>query len=175
MSDRGNGADLAGLRLGAVDPAQSYVVQGEQAELRVDAGLQVEIARHSVDEEGEGKGVGQDGRQDCGDGGERQPDGAEGEDEKGEQGGGKQQQDVSLPAGEGVVALPTRDAQCLVGGKGIWAERVRLKGLGCVRHHVRRLPSPMVDWSLCRVLRDVIPPTPPGPEGSNGNGPVWAQ
>src|SRR5580698_6010869 len=22
----------------------------------------------------------------------------------------------------------------------------------------------------CRVLRDVIPPTPPGPEGSNGNG-----
>ena len=23
---------------------------------------------------------------------------------------------------------------------------------------------------LCRVLRDVIPPTPPGPEGSNGNG-----
>src|SRR5277367_2614620 len=22
----------------------------------------------------------------------------------------------------------------------------------------------------CRVLRDVFPPTPPGPEGSNGNG-----
>jgi len=22
----------------------------------------------------------------------------------------------------------------------------------------------------CRALRDVIPPTPPGPEGSNGNG-----
>ncbi|GGG76817.1 hypothetical protein GCM10011585_19750 [Edaphobacter dinghuensis] len=28
---------------------------------------------------------------------------------------------------------------------------------------------------MCRVLRDVIPPTPPGPEGSNGNGLVWAQ
>ena len=27
----------------------------------------------------------------------------------------------------------------------------------------------------CRVLRDVIPPTPPGPEGSNGNGLVRAQ
>ena len=34
-------------------------------------------------------------------------------------------------------------------------------------------------WSVkiyqCRVLRDVIPPTPPGPEGSNGNGLVRAQ
>jgi hypothetical protein len=28
---------------------------------------------------------------------------------------------------------------------------------------------------LCRVLRDVIPPTPPGPEGSNGNGSLRAQ
>jgi hypothetical protein len=28
----------------------------------------------------------------------------------------------------------------------------------------------VVKWFLCRVLRDVIPPTPPGPEGSNGNG-----
>ena len=27
----------------------------------------------------------------------------------------------------------------------------------------------------CRVLRDVIPPIPPGPEGSNGNGLVRAQ
>ena len=27
----------------------------------------------------------------------------------------------------------------------------------------------------CRALRDTIPPTPPGPEGSNGNGLVWAQ
>ena len=27
----------------------------------------------------------------------------------------------------------------------------------------------------CRVLRDVIPPNPPGPEGSNGNGLVRAQ
>ena len=27
----------------------------------------------------------------------------------------------------------------------------------------------------CRVLRDVIPPTPPDPEGSNGNGLVRAQ
>jgi len=27
----------------------------------------------------------------------------------------------------------------------------------------------------CRVLRDAIPPTPPGPEGSNGNGLVRAQ
>jgi hypothetical protein len=27
----------------------------------------------------------------------------------------------------------------------------------------------------CRVLRDVIPPTPPGPEGSNGNGLVRVQ
>jgi len=26
-----------------------------------------------------------------------------------------------------------------------------------------------------RVLRDVIPPIPPGPEGSNGNGLVRAQ
>ena len=34
---------------------------------------------------------------------------------------------------------------------------------------------PMLDSHLCRVLRDVIPPTPPGPEGSNGNGLVWAQ
>jgi len=33
----------------------------------------------------------------------------------------------------------------------------------------------MVEWDVCRVLRDVIPPTPPGPEGSNGNGLVWAQ
>jgi len=33
----------------------------------------------------------------------------------------------------------------------------------------------MVNFVLCRVLRDVIPPTPPGPEGSNGNGLVWAQ
>src|SRR5215469_3671234 len=24
----------------------------------------------------------------------------------------------------------------------------------------------VVKWFLCRVLRDVIPPTPPGPEGS---------
>ena len=36
-------------------------------------------------------------------------------------------------------------------------------------------PVPMVDSPVCRVLRDVIPPTPPGPEGSNGNGLVWAQ
>ena len=27
----------------------------------------------------------------------------------------------------------------------------------------------------CRALRDVIPPTPPGPEGSNGNGSLRAQ
>lgn len=27
----------------------------------------------------------------------------------------------------------------------------------------------------CRVLRDAFPPTPPGPEGSNGNGPLCAQ
>jgi hypothetical protein len=27
----------------------------------------------------------------------------------------------------------------------------------------------------CRVLRDVIPPIPPGPEGSNGNGSLRAQ
>ncbi len=33
----------------------------------------------------------------------------------------------------------------------------------------------MVNFCLCRALRDVIPPTPPGPEGSNGNGLVWAQ
>jgi hypothetical protein len=30
--------------------------------------------------------------------------------------------------------------------------------------------SEVVNLFLCRVLRDVIPPTPPGPEGSNGNG-----
>jgi len=29
--------------------------------------------------------------------------------------------------------------------------------------------------SLCRVPRDAIPPTPPGPEGSNGNGLVRVQ
>src|SRR5580704_4749439 len=28
---------------------------------------------------------------------------------------------------------------------------------------------------LCRVLRDVIPPTPPGPERSDGNGSLRAQ
>ena len=28
---------------------------------------------------------------------------------------------------------------------------------------------------MCRVLRGAIPPTPPGPEGSNGNGLVRAQ
>jgi hypothetical protein len=33
----------------------------------------------------------------------------------------------------------------------------------------------MLKWDVCRVLRDVIPPTPPGPEGSNGNGPLRAQ
>ena len=33
----------------------------------------------------------------------------------------------------------------------------------------------MLEWDVCRVLRDVIPPTPPGPEGSNGNGPLRAQ
>ena len=27
----------------------------------------------------------------------------------------------------------------------------------------------------CRTLRDAIPPTPPGPEGSNGNGTLRAQ
>jgi hypothetical protein len=32
-----------------------------------------------------------------------------------------------------------------------------------------------VKINQCRVLRDVIPPTPPGPEGSNGNGLVRAQ
>jgi len=29
--------------------------------------------------------------------------------------------------------------------------------------------------SMCRVPRDAIPPTPPGPEGSNGNGLVRVQ
>ena len=33
----------------------------------------------------------------------------------------------------------------------------------------------MLELDVCRVLRDVIPPTPPGPEGSNGNGPLRAQ
>ena len=33
----------------------------------------------------------------------------------------------------------------------------------------------MLEWDVCRVLRDVIPPTPPGPEGSNGNGSLRAQ
>jgi hypothetical protein len=33
---------------------------------------------------------------------------------------------------------------------------------------VSLLSSDKID--KCRVLRDVIPPTPPGPEGSNGNG-----
>jgi hypothetical protein len=33
----------------------------------------------------------------------------------------------------------------------------------------------MLEWDVCRVLRDVIPPTPPGPEGSNGNGQIRAQ
>ena len=28
----------------------------------------------------------------------------------------------------------------------------------------------VISSNLCRVLRDAIPPTPPGPEGSNGNG-----
>jgi len=41
--------------------------------------------------------------------------------------------------------------------------------------HLRcgRLASDKINQ--CRVLRDVIPPTPPGPEGSNGNGLVRAQ
>jgi hypothetical protein len=33
----------------------------------------------------------------------------------------------------------------------------------------------MLELDVCRVLRDVIPPTPPGPEGSNGNGSLRAQ
>ena len=33
----------------------------------------------------------------------------------------------------------------------------------------------MLKSVVCRVLRDAIPPTPPGPEGSNGNGPVRVQ
>jgi hypothetical protein len=33
----------------------------------------------------------------------------------------------------------------------------------------------MIDLNVCRVLRDVIPPIPPGPEGSNGNGQLRAQ
>jgi hypothetical protein len=33
----------------------------------------------------------------------------------------------------------------------------------------------MINLIVCRVLRDVIPPTPPGPEGSNGNGSLRAQ
>ncbi len=41
--------------------------------------------------------------------------------------------------------------------------------------HADVISRAMIDSSLCRVLRDVIPPTPPGPEGSNGNGLVWAQ
>jgi len=36
-------------------------------------------------------------------------------------------------------------------------------------------PRRVVLKSVCRVLRDVIPPTPPGPEGSNGNGLVRVQ
>jgi len=31
-------------------------------------------------------------------------------------------------------------------------------------------PLSSVKINQCRVLRDVIPPIPPGPEGSNGNG-----
>src|SRR5262249_7712557 len=34
---------------------------------------------------------------------------------------------------------------------------------------------PKVLESSCRVPRDAIPPTPPGPEGSNGNGLVRVQ
>jgi len=33
----------------------------------------------------------------------------------------------------------------------------------------------VLELGVCRVLRDVIPPTPPGPEGSNGNGSLRAQ
>ena len=43
---------------------------------------------------------------------------------------------------------------------------------GASRGFCRRL---VIDLVLCRVLRDVIPPTPPGPEGSNGNGLIRAQ
>jgi hypothetical protein len=44
--------------------------------------------------------------------------------------------------------------------------------------HIRRTPKASPQGAKickCRVLRDVIPPTPPGPEGSNGNGLVRAQ
>ena len=45
------------------------------------------------------------------------------------------------------------------------------------REHIRSVvagresgDTEVVNFVLCRVLRDIIPPTPPGPEGSNGNG-----
>ena len=64
-----------------------------------------------------------------------------------------------------------------------------LRDLACVVPH-RLKAHPAAFWmglrfcvaiapsdkiNKCRVLRDVIPPTPPGPEGSNGNGLVRAQ
>ena len=53
-------------------------------------------------------------------------------------------------------------------GCGISGDKVRKHSSYLTVHAVLRL-------HLSRVLRDVIPPTPPGPEGSNGNGLVRAQ
>ena len=46
-------------------------------------------------------------------------------------------------------------------------------GVGGLPQAGWRVWSGIIKW--CRVLRDAIPPTPPGPEGSNGNGLVRAQ
>ena len=75
------------------------------------------------------------------------------------------------------------EAECRAArGRQRWRMRVsmramRLCGVGMDRCKAVRLEESARDGRLraCRVLRDVIPPTPPGPEGSNGNGLVWAQ
>ena len=154
-------AVVAGLRLCAVGAGDGGGVEGKEAVLRIECGLQGEVAADEKDEERGGGGEGGGHQQVvAGEGG-----GQEGEEEEGEERRGEDLQDAGAARKQGGVSGEVFGVQAGVGGEGV----LLFGGIAGLGHFA------MVDWNLCRVLRDVIPPTPPGPEGSNGNGLVWAQ
>jgi hypothetical protein len=173
---RGEGvfAGARGVGFGAVGAEQGLIVEDEQPAGALELGLQTQDERDEDD--------------DCGEGGKHGPRrmiavdgvGSLHDDDEGDD--GESGDEAVLASLEGVVVRLMGGAEMAVVGEDFF--RV---GRGGARgglqwgfragfwHGLELLLDAMVDCFLCRVLRDVIPPTPPGPEGSNGNGLVWAQ
>ena len=149
-------AGASGLRLGAIGAAQTAVVEGEQAALAGDSGALAEGVPEAGGDDEEAH--------------EQQPadadavQGAQGEKQGEQDGRGHELRSGGAGGGEAIVQLLVGGAEVAVVREDFFLSLGHDGVAGRAGHAFNvRL------WE-CRVLRDVIPPTPPGPEGSNGNG-----